>query len=125
MLHGPKLFPADYSLFIALSEPQARRRVSKAHKLPSGAIIVLITVAALQELKLGVFPRSLYAAQLMSPSLLRKYLAELVKAQLVERYTVRGHAHLRLTLSGVGVRHEYQRHLLGGARQYAREQAIN
>ena len=125
MLRGPKVFPAGYSLFIALSEPQARRRISQAHKLPSGAVIVLVTVAALHELGAGIFPRNLYEAQLMSPSLLRKYLAELVKAKLVERYAYRGHARLRLTLDGLMVSGQYQRHLLGGARQFEREQAIS
>lgn len=125
MLRGPKVFCADYALFIALSEPQARRRVSKAHKLPSGAIIVLVTVAALYELGGTIYPKQLYEARLMSPSLLREYMAVLVKAKLVERYTYRGQARLHLTLEGLGVISQYQRHLLGGARQYEREQAIS
>ena len=63
-------------------------------------------------------------ARLMAPSLLRKYLARLVKAGLVERYTHRGRARLRLTLAGMGVAALYQRHLLSGARQYERKQSI-
>lgn len=124
MVAGPKLFPADYALFIALSERQARRRVSKRHQLPSGAVIVLATVAALHKLGGIIYPRQLYSARLMSASLLRKYLAELVKAKLVERYAHRGHARLHLTLTGSLVSSEYQRHLLGGARQYERVQKI-
>ncbi|ALW84168.1 hypothetical protein AUC43_03070 [Hymenobacter sedentarius] len=124
MLRGPKLYPAGWALFIAVSERQTRRRISEAYKLPSGAVIVLVTVAALHELGGIIYPRQLYAARLMSPSLLRKYLAELVKARLVERYAHRGHARLRLTLSGVGAVAQYQRQLLGGARQYERKQLI-
>ena len=124
MLSGPKLYPAGWALFIAVSERQARRRVSKAHGLPSGAIIVLVTVAALYELRGIITPKQLYGARLMSPSLLRKYLARLVKAGLVERYTHRGRARLRFTLPGMGVSMQYQRHLLGGARQYERQQSI-
>jgi DNA-binding MarR family transcriptional regulator len=125
MLRGSKTFRADYALFIALSEPQARRRVSKAHKLPSGAVIVLVTVAALYELGGIIYPKQLYEARLMSPSLLRQYLAVLVKAKLVERYTYRSQARLHLTLEGLGVMGHYKRYLLGGARQYEREQAIS
>ena len=124
MLSGPRLYPAEWALFIAVSERQARRRVSKAHGLPSGAITVLITVAALYELREIIRPKQLYGARLMSPSLLRKYLARLVKAGLVERYTHRGRARLRFTLAGMGVTALYQRHLLGGARQYERKQSI-
>ena len=124
MLRGPKLYPTEWALFIAVSERQARRRVSKAHGLPSGAIIVLVTVAALHELRGIIAPKQLYGARLMSPSLLRKYLARLVKAGLVERYTYRGRARLRFTLAGMGVSMQYQRHLLGGARQYEKKQSI-
>ena len=124
MLSGPKLYPTGWALFIAVSERQARRRVSKANGLPSGAVIVLVTVAALHELGGIITPKQLYGARLMSPSLLRKYLARLVKAGLVERYTYRGRARLRFTLAGMGVSMQYQRHLLGGARQYERNQAI-
>ena len=124
MLRGPKLYPAGWALFIAVSERQARRQVSKAHGLPSGAVIVLVTVAALHELGGVITPKQIHAARLMSPSLLRKYLARLVKAGLVERYTNRGHARLRITLAGAGISMQYQRHLLGGARQYERKQSI-
>ena len=124
MLRGPKLFPIDWSLFIAVSERQARRRVSKTHGLPSGAIIVLVTVAALTKLGGIVAPHQLHNARLMSASLLRKYLATLVRLKLVERYTYRGCARLRLTLTGLGVSGEYHRHLLNGAKQYEREQTI-
>ena len=85
---------------------------------------MLVTVAALHELRGIITPKQLYGAHLMSPSLLRKYLARLVKAGLVERYTHRGRARLRFTLTGMGVAALYQRHLLGGARQYERKQAI-
>jgi DNA-binding MarR family transcriptional regulator len=85
---------------------------------------VLVTVAALYELRGIIIPKQLYGACLMSPSLLRKYLARLVKAGLVGRYTHRGRARLRLTLPGLGVVALYQRHLLGGARQYERKQSI-
>ncbi len=124
MLRGPKLYPTGWALLIAVSERQARRRVSKAHGLPSGAVIVLVTVAALHELGGIIAPKQLHEARLMSPSLLRKYLARLVKAGLVERYTSRGRARLRLTLTVMGVTTLYQRHLLGGARQYERKQSI-
>ncbi len=124
MLRGRKLYPTEWALFIAVSERQARRRVSKAHGLPSGAVIVLVTVAALYELGGIITPKQLHEARLMSPSLLRKYLARLVKAGLVERYTHRGRARLRFTLAGMGVSMQYQRHLLGGARQYERHQSI-
>lgn len=125
MLRGPKVFPADYALFIALAEPQARRHVAQASKLPSGAIIVLATVAALHKIGEIAHPSKLHAARLMSASLLRKYLAILVKAQLVQRYTKRGRAQLRLTAEGMSTAADYQRHLLGGARQYAKEQTIS
>ena len=42
MLSGPKLYPTGWALFIAVSERQARRRVSKTNGLPSGAVIVLV-----------------------------------------------------------------------------------
>ncbi|ALW84165.1 hypothetical protein AUC43_03055 [Hymenobacter sedentarius] len=125
MLRGPKLYPAGWALFIAVSERQARRRVSKANGLPSGAVIVLVTVAALHELGGIIYPGQLYAARLMSPSLLRKYLVRLVATKLVERYAHRGHARLRLTLEGSVVSSQYRRYLLSGARQYDREQAID
>jgi len=125
MLRGPKVYPVDFSLFIALSEPQARRRVSKRYHLPSGAIIVLITVEALRLVGGIVATRSLHNAKLMSPSLLRKYLALLIAARLVERYTCHRRHRLRMTLAGMGVVGEYSRWLLGGARQYVREQAIS
>jgi DNA-binding MarR family transcriptional regulator len=124
MLRGPKVFPTGYALFIALSEPQARRRTAKVHSIPSGAVIVLVTVSAVHELGEIIHPSQLYAARLMSPSLLRRYLAVLVKAGLVQRYTTRGRARLRLTVEGMVVCNEYKRHLLGGAREYLREQAI-
>lgn len=125
MLRGPKIYPADFSLFIVLSEPQARRRVSERYRLPSGAIIVLITVEALRKAGAAAATRALHNAKLMSPSLLRKYLATLVKARLVERYTCHRRARLRLTLDGAGVVGYYTRLLLGGARQYEREQTIS
>jgi predicted transcriptional regulator len=124
MLRGPKVFQADYALFIALSEPQARRRVSLAYNLPSGAIIVLITVAALHEIGECIRPKQVYAARLMSPSLLRKYMAGLVGSNLVQRYTKWGRARLRLTAEGMTVCADYRRYLLVGARQYLKEQAI-
>ena len=125
MLRGPKLYPAGWALFIALSERQARRRVSQRYKLPSGAVIVLATVAALYELGGIITPKHLHEARLMSPSLLRKYLARLVRTGLVERYTHRGRARLRITLAGAVISMDYQRHLLGGARQYERKQSID
>lgn len=124
MLRGPKLYPPDWALFIALSERQARRRVSQRYKLPSGAVIVLATVAALYKLGGIITPGQLHAARLMSPSLLRKYLAELVKGKLVERYAQRGHARLRLTLNGATISAQYQAYLLSGARQYEQRQSI-
>ena len=124
MLRGPKLYPTGWALFIAVSERQARRRVSQRYKLPSGAVIVLATVAALYELGGIIYPGQLYKARLMSPSLLRKYLAELVKGKMVERYVQRGHARLRLTLSGATISAQYQANLLSGARQFEKKQSI-
>jgi Domain of unknown function (DUF6371) len=69
---------------------------------------VLVTVAALYELRGIIIPKQLYGARLMSPSLLRKYLARLVKARLVERHTYRGRARLRLALAGLGVSMQYR-----------------
>jgi predicted transcriptional regulator len=118
MQHDQPAFPTDYALFIVVAEATARRRLSVAYRLRSGAVPVLAAIGAVFSQGNAIRPANLHAAGLMSASLLRDYVRELCQAGLLERYTRRGTRYLRLTPAGANCLAIYQRHLRGATRQY-------
>ena len=113
-----KTFPqaSDYALLVCAAEPNARKSVALANQLPTGAIPVLAAVASIE--KQGENPRSgaIYAINIGTPTLIRGYLADLVRLKLVERYRIGRSRKLRLTLDGLRVIGQYQRQLRAGIR---------
>jgi hypothetical protein len=106
--------PIDLSLLTVVAEPRARKAVSKAYKLPSGAIPALAAIAFRANQGENMRPREVYGAKLGSETLVRYYISTLVKARLVERFTIYRTRMLRLTVEGAAAVGRYERELREG-----------
>lgn len=107
--------PTDSALLTLIAEPHARQVVAAKNELPSGAIPVLLAV----KMSSWGHPSSIYRAKIAAQTLVRSYLAQLVKAQLVERSSNGRSRHLRVTLKGLGVIGQYERELRAGRQRFA------
>lgn len=101
----------DYALAVSFAEPLARKATAKANKLPPGAIRVLNGVAFRHTQGENTRPRHLYAQKIGPASAVRAFVAQLIKAGLLQRSTGRSWVTLRMTLAGLGVVSQFQRHL--------------
>ena len=111
--------PFDYQLLTIAVEPNARKKVAKANSILSGTIPVLASVA------FRAFPtdnrtaQEVYAANMGAKTLVRRYLALLVRAGLVVRNRYyKGLATLSLTPEGHQVVGQYERALRDGCRSF-------
>jgi predicted transcriptional regulator len=102
--------PTDYLLLSSVVEPKARKIVSQAFGLESGAIPVLAAIAFNSNQGLYTWPREIYAAKMGTQTLIRHYISALVKARLVERTTTRPKS-LRLTPTGHDAMRRYTREM--------------
>jgi hypothetical protein len=103
--------PIDLALLTIATEPKARRIVAKAYGLPTGAMPVLAALGFRDSQGESTRPREVYGAELGSETLIRHYIAVLIKARLVERFTIYRTRFLRLTSQGITVVGRYEREL--------------
>jgi hypothetical protein len=108
------LRPTELYLLSAVAEPKARRIVAEANAIPSGTIPVLAAIGFGYDEWGGLRAREIYEAKLGTETLIRQYIAVLVKAQLVERYTRYRITRLRLTVEGLQAVKLYERELQQG-----------
>lgn len=107
--------PSSYQMATIVAEPYARKKVAKANGLPSGAIPVLASIAFEANSVDIRTPQQVYEAKMGATSLIRSYIATLVRAGFVKRhYSRRDHVTLQLTGSGLLVIGQYQRELREG-----------
>jgi predicted MarR family transcription regulator len=111
--------PAFYQLLTVVAEPNARRKVSKANGLPSGAIPVLASIAFRAFDCETRSSQDIYGANMGAKTLIRGYIAMLVKAGLVSRNRYhRDAVTLQLTTEGDRVIAQYERELRDGCRSF-------
>ncbi|GAB3721125.1 hypothetical protein GCM10027594_01380 [Hymenobacter agri] len=101
----------EYHGLVAICEPAVRKTTAAKYKLPSGALLVLISVAAMSNLGRSHLISDVYSLNIARQNLVRSYLAVLSKAGLVHRYTSLRCRRVRLTLEGMGVAGHYHRDL--------------
>jgi predicted transcriptional regulator len=106
--------PTDLSLLTIVAEPKARRIVSEAYALPTGAIPVLAALGFKDSQGQYTRPREIYEAKMGSETLIRYYISTLVKAGLVERLTTYRIKKLRLTSKGLLAVGRYEREIRAG-----------
>jgi hypothetical protein len=106
--------PADFHLLTVVAEPLARKTIAKAYSIPSGAIPVLAAIGFRANNGDSTRPCEVYGAKLGAETLIRSYVAKLVKARLVERLTTGRIRLLRLTMEGRAAVGRYERALREG-----------
>jgi predicted transcriptional regulator len=116
--------PLDLSLLSVVAEPRARKIVSEAYGLKSGAVPVLAALAFKASQGKNTRPREVYEAKLGSETLIRQYIATLVKARLVERFTAYRTKFLRLTSEGNAAVGQYERELREGCVEFGQVRPI-
>jgi predicted transcriptional regulator len=112
--------PFNFQLLTIVAEPKARKTVAKEIGLPSGVIPVLAAVGFWEESCSSTHLFALYAAEMGAKTLIRHYIAQLVKAKLLKREGTNARR-LRLTIEGRQVLDQYERAMREGVYSYGHQ----
>lgn len=105
--------PFHFQLLTIVAEPKARKAVASAYGIPSGVLPVLAAIGFRSGQGDFTHPRELYEANMGAATLIRRYVALLVRANMVERTTT-GRRMLRPTLKGHEALGKYEREMREG-----------
>ena len=100
---------ADPQLLTLIGEPQARQHTARVHDLPSGTIPVLAAVAFFASQWGNCRSNDIQALKIASPTLVRRYVADLIQRKLLERIPQGRSRLIRLTSDGQRAVDSYQR----------------
>jgi hypothetical protein len=110
--------PFHLQLLTIVAEPKARKTVANAYSIPSGVLPVLAAIGFWSGQGEFTHPRELYGAEMGAATLIRRYVALLVRASMVERSTAHRRM-LRATPRGHEALGKYERELREGVAAFA------